>query len=74
MLFPSALIAVIFKHNKTAHGPVKYPFTKMVVCGTCGKGYRRKVTRTGPVWICSTFNIYGKAACPSKQIPEGIPC
>ncbi len=59
------------KHNKTAHGPVKYPFTKMIVCGTCGKGYRRKVTRTGPVWICSTFNVYGKAACPSKQIPEG---
>lgn len=28
-------------------------------------------TRTGPVWICSTFNIYGKAACASKQIPEG---
>ncbi len=43
----------------------------MIVCGTCGKGYRRKMTRTGPVWICSTFNIYGKAACPSKQIPEG---
>lgn len=60
------------KHNKTAHGPVKYPFTSMIVCGTCGKGYRRKVTRTGPVWICSTFNIYGKAACPSKQISERV--
>ena len=59
------------KHNKTAHGPVKYPFTSIIVCGTCGKGYRRKVTRTGPVWICSTFNIYGKGACASKQIPEG---
>ena len=59
------------KHNKTKRGPAKYPFTSMIVCGTCGKGYRRKMTRTGPVWICSTFNIYGKAACPSKQIPEG---
>ena len=59
------------KHNKTARGPAKYPFTSMIVCGICGKGYRRKVTRTGPVWICSTFNIYGKAACASKQIPEG---
>ena len=29
------------------------------------------MTRTGPVWICSTYNVYGKAACPSKQIPEG---
>lgn len=59
------------KHNKTKRGPAKYPFTSMIICGTCGKGYRRKVTRTGPVWICSTFNVYGKAACPSKQIPEG---
>ena len=58
------------KHNKTAHGPVKYPFTSLIVCGTCGKGYRRKVTRTGPVWIFSTFNVHGKAACASKQIPE----
>jgi len=59
------------KHNRTTRGPAKYPFTSMIVCGTCGKGYRRKVTRTGPVWICSTFNIYGKGACASKQIPEG---
>ena len=59
------------KHNKTTHGPVKYPFTSLIVCGICGKSYRRKVTRTGPVWICSTFNVHGKAACPSKQIPEG---
>ena len=59
------------KHNKIKRGPIKYPFTSMIVCDTCGKGYRRKVTRTGPVWICSTFNIYGKAVCASKQIPEG---
>lgn len=58
------------KHNKTKSGPTKYPFTSMIVCGTCGKGYRRKMTRTGLVWICSTYNVYGKAICPSKQIPE----
>ena len=40
------------------------------MCGGCGKHYRRKVTKTGPVWICSTFNTMGKAYCPSKQIPE----
>ena len=22
------------------------------------------------MWICSTYNTLGKAACPSKQIPE----
>lgn len=59
------------KHNKITCGPAKYPFTSLIVCGNCGKGYRRKITRTGPVWICSTYNVYGKSVCPSKQIPEG---
>ena len=59
--------------DKHTHPGVKqktYPFTGMVVCGGCGKHYRRKVTKTGPVWICSTFNAMGKAYCSSKQIPE----
>ena len=48
----------------------RYPFSGLIVCAHCGKHYRRKVTATGPVWICSTYNYKGKAACPSKQIPE----
>lgn len=59
--------------EKHTHPGVKqkvYPLTGMIVCGNCGKHYRRKVTKTGPVWICSTFNTMGKAHCPSKQIPE----
>ena len=50
--------------------PAAYPFTGLLVCANCGKNYRRKVTKGGPVWICSTFNTLGKAACASKQIPE----
>ncbi len=46
------------------------PFTGLVTCAICGKHYRRKTTATGPVWICSTYNSYGKAYCPSKAIPE----
>ena len=59
--------------EKHTHPGVKqktYPFIGMVVCGGCGKHYRRKITKAGPVWICSTFNTMGKAYCPSKQIPE----
>lgn len=59
--------------EKHTHPGVKqkvYPFTGMIVCSNCGKHYRRKVTKTGPVWICSTFNTMGKAYCQSKQIPE----
>lgn len=47
-----------------------YTFSSLIVCDNCGKNYRRKVTKTGPVWICDTFNSLGKAACASKQIPE----
>ena len=49
-----------------------YPFTGKIVCARCGKNYRRKVTATGPVWICATYNSLGKAACPSKAIPESV--
>ena len=60
------------KHTHPGMKQKTYPFTGMVVCGGCGKHYRRKVTKTGSVWICSTFNTMGKAYCPSKQIPESI--
>lgn len=49
-----------------------YPFTGLLICDHCGKHYRRKNTHGGSVWICTTFNSEGKAACPSKQIPEEI--
>lgn len=49
----------------------RYPFSGLIVCAHCGKHYRRKITATGPVWICSTYNYQVKTACPlSKQIPE----
>ena len=51
---------------------VPYPYTSILCCANCGKKYHRKITATGPVWICDTFNSLGKAACASKQIPENI--
>lgn len=47
-----------------------YPLSGLLVCSGCGKNYRRKTRATGIVWICSTYNTLGKAACASKQIPE----
>ncbi len=54
-----------------------YPFSGKLNCCTCGDRYRRKIANCGskyahPIWICSTFNQKGKAACASKQIPEQI--
>lgn len=59
--------------DKHTHPGVKrkeYPFSGKLICTCCGKHYRRKITATGPKWICTTYNTMGKAACPSKQIPE----
>jgi len=58
------------KHTRSGVTPITYPFTGKLVCAGCRKHYRRKITKTGPVWICATFNTWGKSACPSKQIPE----
>lgn len=50
----------------------RYQYSSKVVCAKCGKKYRRKITQTQVVWICSTFNNHGKAFCSSKQIPESV--
>lgn len=58
-------------HRKSGKKKI-YPFTGKIVCGQCGKNYRRKTTSAGIRWICSTYNSYGKEFCDSKQIPEDI--
>lgn len=56
--------------------PKEYPFSSLISCMKCGKGYRRKLTGAEPyrkaVWICSTFNKHGRTACGAQQIPEDI--
>lgn len=63
------------ERRATLHAPKKdcsarYPFSGKIICAKCGKHFRRKTTKTGIVWVCSTYNSHGKAACPAKQIPE----
>jgi DNA invertase Pin-like site-specific DNA recombinase len=65
------------KFQAKPSAPQQYPFSGFIVCGQCGKNYRRKIASAGskyqkPVWICQTFNTSGKSACPSQQIPENI--
>ena len=60
------------KHTHPGVKHREYPFSGKITCAGCGKHYRRKVKETGPVWICTTYNTYGKTACPSKAIPESI--
>lgn len=58
--------------KKAPHPPrqERYAYTGLIQCAKCGKNFRRKTTASGVVWICSTYNLQGKAACASKQIPE----
>lgn len=67
-------VQVEIQRRKEKYAPTKprqtSPFTGLIICAICGKRYRRKTTATGPVWICSTYNTYGKTYCPSKAIPE----
>ena len=62
------------KKRAEKYGKVKKsvgsPFRSLITCQHCGKHYRRKITATGPVWICTTYNTLGKNACSSKAIPE----
>ena len=60
------------KHTHPGEKRKEYPFSGKLICAGCGKHYRRKVKETGPVWICSTYNTLGKAACQSKAIPESV--
>ncbi|QRN84825.1 recombinase family protein [Clostridia bacterium] len=50
----------------------RYPFTSMIVCGNCGKKYKRKTSHGRVYWNCSTYLEFGKKACQVKQIPEKI--
>ncbi len=49
-----------------------YPFTSKIICGICGKAYRRKITHGKVSWQCGTFLSLGKAHCPSKRVPEDV--
>lgn len=48
----------------------RYPFSGFIVCGHCGKHYRRKTINGKIWWQCITYLSKGKKHCPAKQIPD----
>ncbi len=48
----------------------RYSFSGKIVCGKCGKHFKRITKRGVPYWHCSTTVRFGTAACQSKRIPE----
>ena len=55
-------------HGVRAH----YPFSQKLICGHCGKHYKRRVNSGKIAWQCSTYMTRGKALCHAKQIRESI--
>jgi len=51
---------------------IRYPFSGVIVCGCCGKSYRRHMNNGRATWQCSTFLQFGRLACPAKYIREDI--
>ena len=51
----------------------RYPFTGMLVCGECGRRFKRHINSTGslkyPVWMCIQ-HLENAKACPMKSIRE----
>lgn len=60
--------------NKINSKPVirKYPFSGMLKCGVCGRGYSHKRTPHNDIWKCSYALKRGVHACHSKQVPTEI--
>lgn len=52
----------------------EYPFTEKIICGGCGKKYRRRHNSGKIAWQCGTYMVRGKKHCAAKQIHEQILC
>lgn len=59
-----------YKLRQKATKPTIY--RGLLKCEHCDKNFRRKVTSNKAYWMCATYNMYGKDACPARQIPEDI--
>lgn len=46
-----------------------HPFSKKIVCGCCGRIYRKKINRGKEYWSCLTHER-NSDACQAKPIPE----
>ena len=58
--------------NKASSGNKrnKYPFSGMIRCGLCGRGFSHKVTPYNEIWKCSYSDKRGIEACVAKQVPN----
>lgn len=48
----------------------RYPFSGKIVCGKCGKRFKRITKHGTAYWHCTMTVQFGTTACHSKRIPE----
>jgi DNA invertase Pin-like site-specific DNA recombinase len=60
------------KFKAGAEPQKNYPLTSKIVCGNCGKHYKRRTIHGKISWQCPTYTDKGKSACPAKQIPDNV--
>lgn len=65
--------------QKIEYATTDNPFAGKVICGTCGKGFGRKVwnstdeKRRRIIWRCNDkYRVKGEKGCASKHIDDGI--
>ena len=60
-----------FPYNRKGE---RYPFSGKIVCGKCGRNYRRQLWKNGdrerPTWSCSRKNNVDLEGCDSQNITE----
>ena len=59
-----------WRSNAQKSHTARYAFSGMIVCGCCGKHYRRKTLNGKIWWQCTTYLAKGKQYCQAKQIPD----
>jgi hypothetical protein len=49
--------------------PIGYPLSKKIICASCGKMFRHRISRSIIYWSCRSYN-QSKSFCSVKQIRE----
>jgi DNA invertase Pin-like site-specific DNA recombinase len=58
---------------KASDEPQKtYPLSGKIVCGICGRNFKRRTNPTKITWQCGTYTEHGKTVCSAKQIPDSV--
>lgn len=60
-----------FSENQAARPSAAYPFSRTLICASCGRFYHVRNTPRNPIWFCpSTTRNNGKDLCHNQKVYE----